>query len=141
VGRSLRWERRCGHIIRKQLNVRHKTIPIAALRLNDALRLPAVPHRAPHGSQAALQRGITNRQPLPHLRAQFLLEDYAVPMRDEVAQHLEDFWRQPGTLARPLQGIEVSVQDTIGKAVDHMFSAAHWRIAMERLPRTGSATM
>src|SRR5262249_49006535 len=114
-GGSLRRQRWYGRLIREQPRVRHKAIPIAPLRLNDALRLPAVPHHDPHGPQAALQRGITNRQPLPHLLAQFLLGDHAVAMLKKIAEHLEDFWRQPGTLARPLQGIEVGVQDTIGK--------------------------
>src|SRR5262249_6570896 len=68
--------------------------------------------------------------PLPHLRAQFLLGDHAVAMLKKIAEHLEDLRRQPGRLARSLQGIELGVQGTIGKAVDHTFSAAHWRIAI-----------
>jgi hypothetical protein len=48
---------------------RHTAISVAALRLDNALRLPAVPSRGPHGTQAALQRGIANRQPLPDLLA------------------------------------------------------------------------
>src|SRR5215467_15410179 len=50
-------------------------------------------------------------------------------MLDEIAEHLEDFRRQPGPLARPLQGIELCVQDTIGKAVAHTSSAAPWQMA------------
>jgi hypothetical protein len=45
-------------------------------------------------------------------------------MLEEIAEHLEDFRRQPGALARPLQGIELGIQDTIGKAVPHTSSAA-----------------
>jgi hypothetical protein len=44
-------------------------------------------------------------------------------MRDEIAEHLEDFGSQAGTLASPLQGIELCVQSTIGKAVEHTSSA------------------
>jgi hypothetical protein len=109
-------------------HVRHETIAVAALRLDKALRLPAVPHRETHGTQAALQGGIANRQPLPHLRAQFLLGNHTITMLKEIAEHLEDLWCQPSTLARPLQGIELCVQGTIGKAVDHISSAEHWRI-------------
>ena len=43
-------------------------------------------------------------------------------MRDEITEHLEDFWRQPGMLARSVQGIELRIQGTIGKAVEHTSS-------------------
>jgi hypothetical protein len=51
-------------------------------------------------------------------------------MLDEIAEHLEDFRRQPGALARSLQGIELRVQGTIGKAVAHTSSATQWQNAM-----------
>jgi tetratricopeptide (TPR) repeat protein len=57
-------------------------------------------------------------------------------MCEEIAEHLEDFWRQPGALARPLQGIELRVQSTIGKAVEHISSAAQRQIATERFGET-----
>jgi len=104
---------------------------VPTLRLDKALRLPAVTHRDTHGTQAALQGGIANRHPLPHLIAQFLLGDHAVTMLDEIAEHLEDLRSQPGPLARPLQGIELCVQGTIGKAVEHTSSAAQRRMATE----------
>src|SRR5262249_11004328 len=52
-------------------------------------------------------------------------------MRDEIAEHLEDLGCQPRTLARPLQGIKLCVQGTIGKAVDHTSSAEQWQSATE----------
>src|SRR5712691_9932676 len=52
-------------------------------------------------------------------------------MLDEIAEHLEDLRSQPSTLAGPVQGIELRVQDTICKAVDHASSAAQRRIATE----------
>jgi hypothetical protein len=104
-------------------------ISIAALRLDDALRLPAVPHRDAHGAQAALKGSITDRVPLPDLLAQFLLGDYPIAMFDEIAERLKDLRRQPGTLTRPMQDKELRVQGTIGKAVEHTSSAAQWQIA------------
>jgi hypothetical protein len=97
------------------------------------LRLPAITHRNTHGAETALQGGITDRDPLPHLVAQFLLRDHAVTMRDEIAEHLENLGSQPRTLAAPLQGIELCVQGTIGKAVEHTASAEQWRIAIAML--------
>jgi len=52
-------------------------------------------------------------------------------MLDEIAEHLEDFRRQPGALARPLQGIELGIQGTIGKVIEHTSSAAQRRSARE----------
>ena len=52
-------------------------------------------------------------------------------MLDEIAEHLEDFRRQPDALTRSLQGLELRVQGTIGKAVDHTSSAEQWQIATE----------
>jgi hypothetical protein len=66
AGRSWR-ERRLGNVLRQYIQVRYKTIPVATLRLNNALRLPAVPHREAYGAQTALQGGITDSIPLPHL--------------------------------------------------------------------------
>src|SRR5262245_5687385 len=42
-------------------------------------------------------------------------------MYEEIAEHLKNLGRQPGALARPLQGIQLRVQSTIGKAVEHTF--------------------
>jgi hypothetical protein len=53
-------------------------------------------------------------------------------MYEEIAEHLKNLGRQPGPLARPLQGIELRVQSTIGKAVEHTSSAAQRQIATER---------
>jgi hypothetical protein len=113
-------ERRDLHLYR---HVRHKAIAMPALRLDNALRLAAVTHRKTHGAQAALQGGVTDREPLPNLVAQFLLGDHAVTMFDEIAEHLEDLGSQPSTLACPVQSIELRVQDTIYKVVDHASSA------------------
>jgi hypothetical protein len=44
-------------------------------------------------------------------------------MLDEIAEHLEDLGSQPSTLACPVQSIELRVQDTIYKVVDHASSA------------------
>jgi hypothetical protein len=93
------------------------------LRLNNALRLAAVTHSKTHSAQTALHGGIGDRQPLPNLVAQFLLGDHAATMLDEIAEHLKDLGRQPSTLAGPVQGKELRVQDTICKAVDHASSA------------------
>jgi hypothetical protein len=98
-------------------------IPIATLRLDNALLLPAVAHCETHGPQTALQSGIANRQSLPYLLAQFLFGDYAITMLNEIAEHLEDFGSESRTLAGPSQGIELCVQDTICEAVDHAPSA------------------
>src|SRR5499427_2385489 len=103
-------------------------IPIAALRLDDALRLPAVPHHDAHGAQAALQGSITDCVPLPDLLTQFLLRDHPVAMFDEIVERLKDLRRHPGTLTRPMQDIQLGVQGTIGKAVEHTSSAAQWQI-------------
>jgi hypothetical protein len=51
-------------------------------------------------------------------------------MLEKIAEHLEDLRRQPRRLARSLQGIELGVQGTIGKVIEHTFSAAHGRIAI-----------
>jgi hypothetical protein len=99
------------------------------LRLNNTLRLPAITYRNTHGTQAALQGGIADREPLPNLVAQFLLGDHTIAMLDEIAEHLEHLRSQPGTLARPVQGMELRVQSTICKAVEHTSSAAQRRIA------------
>ena len=60
-------------------------------------------------------------------------------MLDEIAEHLEDLGSQPRTLACPVQGIELRVQDTICKAVDHTSSAAQRRITTGTLARPTSA--
>jgi hypothetical protein len=104
---------------------------VPTLRLDNTLRLAAVTHSNTHSAEAALQGGITDREPLPNLVAQFLLGDHAVTMLDEIAEHLEDLGSQPRTLAGPGQGIELRVQDTICKAVEHASSAAQRRIATE----------
>jgi hypothetical protein len=54
-------------MVREQFKGRHKTVPVPALRLDNALRLATVTHRNTHGAQAALQGRITDRKPLPHL--------------------------------------------------------------------------
>jgi hypothetical protein len=109
-------------------HVRHKTIPVAALRLDDALRLPAVTDRATHDAQTALQGGITDGEPLPHLIAQFLLGDHTVTMLEEIAEYLEDLRSQSCTLAYPMQDVELRVQGTICKAVNHVSSATQQQI-------------
>jgi hypothetical protein len=106
---------------------------VPALRLDNALRLAAVTYSNTHSTEATLQGGITDREPLPNPVAQFLLGDHTVTMLDEIAEYLEDLRRQPRTLAGPGQGIELCVQGTIYKAVDHASSAERWRIAMEML--------
>src|SRR5262245_57692618 len=115
---------------RHQRHIHHETIPVAALRLDDALRLPAVTDSATHGAQTALHGGITDGEPLPHLTAQFLLGDHTVTMLDEIAEHLEDLWSQPRTLASPMQEVELRVQSTICKAVNHAPSAVLQQITM-----------
>jgi hypothetical protein len=51
-------------------------------------------------------------------------------MLDEIAKHLKNLGSQPSILAGPSQGIELRVQDTICKAVDHAPSAER-----QQLPR------
>jgi hypothetical protein len=113
---------------RGRFKVCHKTIPVATLCLDDALCLPAVTNSASHGTQAALHGGITDGEPLPHLVAQFLLGDHTVTMLDEIAEHLEDLRSQSCTLARPVQEVELRIQGTICKAVNHAPSAAPQQI-------------
>jgi hypothetical protein len=96
---------------------------VPTLCLDNALRLAAVTHRNTHGAKTALQGGLTDGEPLPNLVAQFLLGDHAVTMLDEIAEYLEDLGSQPSSLACPVQGIELRVQDTIYKTVDHASSA------------------
>jgi len=55
-------------------------IAIAAVRLDNLLRLSSIPDAGPYSPDATLQGGVTNRHALPDLVAQLLLGNHPVPV-------------------------------------------------------------
>jgi hypothetical protein len=103
--------------LRERLHSSHKAIPIAALGLDDLLRLPTVAHVRAHGSNTALQAGIGDCQTLPDIVTQLLLGDDSLALRDEVAEYLKHLGRQDGGLPRSAECMELCIEDTVCEAV------------------------
>ena len=96
-----------------------KAIAIAPPRLDELLRVPTVPDGLARPFDAALQRRLTDELAGPHLRAQFLSGDHVVAMRQQIHEHLEHLAPQRAGGPRPGQGIELGIENTIGKGVAH----------------------
>ena len=80
---------------------------------------PAIADGLAHGSQRAFEGGVADEPLRPDLLAQLLLQDRAVPMLQQVEQHLEHFGPQPHGLAGALQPMLLGIEDTVVELVHH----------------------
>src|SRR4030095_8605257 len=108
-------------------HTRHKAIPVATLGLDDLLRLSAVADTRADRTDATLQCCIADGEPTPHLFAQLLLGDDSVAMRYEITEYLEDLRREQYALVSPTELMELCVESTMCKVINHTTSSMHRR--------------
>ena len=92
---------------------------MAMERLNDPLTAPRIAHRLARYHDARLQRCITHELLGPQVSNQLVLQDYTVPVCDEVDQELKDLGPQRDPHAGPAQLIALGVEGTVSKHVAH----------------------
>src|SRR5262249_37031443 len=109
--------------------------------LNELLRLPTFPDGLPRLFDAALQRRLTDALAGPHLPAQFLPGDHVVAMRQQVGKCLEHLGPLRARAPGPGQGIELRIEDTLGKGVTHGEPSAPCSAVPPALGRTPVAAV
>jgi hypothetical protein len=104
---------------RAHRDVGDEAITVAVERLDELLGAPAVANRLAHPPDGALQRRIADELVGPHLLAQLLPGDDALPMCQQVGEDLEHFRPKPDGLPSAVQGIETGVEGTVPKDIEH----------------------
>jgi hypothetical protein len=89
--------------------------------LDQPLRPPTVAHGLPGQLHGTFERRITDELPRPHVRAEFVLSHDVITLLEEILEHVKDFGREPDGRPRAVEGIELSIEDTVGKDIPHTY--------------------